>query len=145
MKKPLYLFSLMMTSNEHYAFGQGLAVLDVLWMIGWFGLSCWFIADGAVTPEFRDAFRNVIFHNVNTGGLLYVLRFGPSKWGAAIPFLFALLADIEVGVALSVTLPSTHHAARVVAMVWAWVAVAFTVCSVVWFILAPRKEKSSRI
>lgn len=126
-------------NNDHQTLGYGLVITDVLWMVVWFALSIWFTVDTGVTDAFREGFRNVIFHNVNTGGLLYVLRFGPSKWGAIVPFVFALLADIEVGLALTITLPTTHAAARALAIAWAWMAVGLSVSSALWFMTTPRE------
>lgn len=126
-----------MEPKEHRWVGRALVFLDIVWFLGWFSMSMWFIADSSVNNVFRDAARNLLFHYAHTGGLLYVLRFGTDRWDSGIPFLFALLADVEAATTFTLNVPTTHMAARITALVWAWTAVALSTCGGLWFMLGP--------
>lgn len=131
-------------TREHDFGGRVLVALDLIWTIGWFAISLWFIFDSAVGDAFRSAARNMLFHTANTGSILYVLRWGESRWGAIIPFLFALVGDLEIGLRLTINLSATHASARAIAIAWAWIAVTLSVAGTIWFMAAsPEKKKQS--
>lgn len=132
-------------SQGHYFGGQVLVALDLLWALGWFAISLWFIFDSTIADDgFRSAARNLLFHTANTVSVLYVLRSGATKWGAIIPFVFVLVGDLEIGLRLILHLASTPVAARAVAITWAWLAVLLTTSSIIWFITATPERKEPR-
>lgn len=129
----------------HSFFGRVFVALDLLWTLGWFGISLWFIFDSTIADDgFRSAARNLLFHTANTVSVLYILRSGATKWGAIIPFVFVLVGDLEIGLRLILHLASTPVAARAVAIAWAWIAVLLTTSSIIWFIAAPSERKDPR-
>jgi hypothetical protein len=132
-----FVFATASRDMSHYAWGRALVLLDITWLIVWFAFSVWFIADTTIENTYRDNLRNLLFHVTNTGGVLSILRFGTGRWGAGFPFLFAILADVEIGVTMIVNLPNTHAAARIASITWAWTGVALTLCGIMWFFSAP--------
>lgn len=129
----------------HSFFGRVFVALDLLWTLGWFGISLWFIFDSTIADDrFRTAARNLLFHTGNTVSVLYVLRTGAIKWGAIIPFVFVLVGDLEIGLRLIFHLASTPIVARAVVIAWAWIAVSLTTGSIIWFIVPTLERKDPR-
>lgn len=92
-----------------------LVVLDVIWFHLWFGIAVWFEVDTSlVTTTYRDNIRDVLFHSLNLGGTVYLLRKSPSvpvSWLVLLPSYIALLADIQNLVSVCVNLPKDNGAA----------------------------------
>jgi predicted benzoate:H+ symporter BenE len=82
--------------------------------------------------------RIVLFHYTNVAGVAYVLRHQfesqPLSWLAAIPFVFALLTDIDNVVFASLNLTRVNYGAWVAFLVVACAALFATVCASVWFL-----------
>lgn len=118
--------------------GRVLVVLEIAWLLTWFGISTWYEADGALDETYRINERNVLFHYATVAGVVYILRHHfevqPLHWLAGIPFLFALLADVNNLIFACINLTHIHYGAWIAYMVLSCWAVASTTCAGVWFL-----------
>ena len=96
------------------SFGYFLVVSDFIWIHTWFGLSLWMETDSSLPFNYKDNIRDLLFHGLNLGGVVYLIRRNttpPLSWLALLPSYIALLADIQHLVSVCVTLTSAHGGA----------------------------------
>lgn len=96
------------------SFGYFLVVSDFIWIHLWFAVAIWFETDSSLPFSYKDNTRDLLFHCLNLGGVVYLIRRNnttPVSWLALLPSYIAFLADIQNIVFVCVTLTSTHGGA----------------------------------
>jgi hypothetical protein len=121
---------------DHQLFGRILLVIELVGLLGWFGIATWYQTDASLDPEYRFNDRNILFHYASVGGVVNILRELPKSlsWLCGVPFVFALLADTDNLIYCVVNLTRVNHEAWVAYVVLTTAALCATLCSSVWFL-----------
>lgn len=128
------------------SFGSLILFLDILWLFVWFGIAIWFESDASLPFIYRENIRDLLFHYANVGGILYIIRHSTQKylnWFLIIPFIFALLGDIQHLVSVIINLPQTHQTAWDAFLVLSIWGLSTTVLGLFYFLSIKNIKKTN--
>jgi len=119
-------------------FAYFILIVDILWVLAWFGISIWYVSDTNLNLTYSNDIRDLLFHNINTVGVIYIIRHKGEHltWLACIPFLFALLSDINNLVTTCVRLDRAQMEAWIAFLILTIVALAASVCGFIIFLIS---------
>lgn len=128
------------------SFGLLILFLDILWLFAWFGIAVWFESDGSLPFSYRENIRDLLFHYANVGGMIYIIRHSTQKdlnWVLIIPFIFALLGDVQHLVSVIINLPQTHQSAWSAFLALSIWALSTTILGLFYFLSIKNIKKTN--
>jgi hypothetical protein len=133
-----YLYVKYLYGKKRMRFGYFILIIDLLWILAWFGISMWYICDTNLNPSYYNDIRDLLFHHINTAGVVYILTHKSESltWLACIPFLVVLLSDINNLVTTCVRLDRVQMDAWISFLILTIVALVASVCGLIFFLIS---------